>query len=279
MWAIMASPMLLSQNIRNLTKFQLETYLNKEIIAVGQDPLGRQGQKLFGGDLAPNGKKSDPALTLQPCNPKSFFQTWKWNASAPLFLQNVDSMLCANVDDCGASLIGYQCVTSGGTCAGPSSYANEQFMMMPDGTLQSLLGNNMCVTHQGVGYSVKLSRCSRAPEQIWKWNPQNGTLESSGNCLSVGGPVGPRGNIWGRPLGDGSWAIAFINAEESSSMDLTCDQDCLSITGWDPYQKLRVRDLWRHTDLSLTTPQAGISVKNLAPSGGIECFKLSPVWN
>lgn len=52
MWAIMASPLLLSNNVRNLTSFQLETYLNREVIAVNQDVLGRPGSRLVGGQLA-----------------------------------------------------------------------------------------------------------------------------------------------------------------------------------------------------------------------------------
>jgi len=151
--------------------------------------------------------------------------------------------------------------------------------MMPDGTIQSLLSENMCVTHSGVGYSLQIANCNRLPTQIWKYNSQDLTIRSSdGNCLSVGGALGPRANIWGRPLSDGSWAIAFINSETSNPMDLTCDSECLSVTGWESGQKLQVRDLWRHVDMPVTTPQTGISVKQLPANGGIECYKLTPVW-
>ena len=44
-----------SGNVRNMTSTNLETYLNSEVIAVNQDPMGRQGVRLVGGDLEVNG--------------------------------------------------------------------------------------------------------------------------------------------------------------------------------------------------------------------------------
>jgi len=55
MWAILAAPLLLSQNIRNLSAYMLETYSNTEIIAVNQDPLGIQGVRICGSNLDVSG--------------------------------------------------------------------------------------------------------------------------------------------------------------------------------------------------------------------------------
>jgi len=54
MWSILAAPLMLSQNIRNLSSFMIDTYTNVEVIQVDQDPLGKQGVRLVGGDLHPN---------------------------------------------------------------------------------------------------------------------------------------------------------------------------------------------------------------------------------
>jgi len=51
LWSIMASPLLLSASILNLTPFDLETYSNKALIAINQDPLGIQGRRVQGDDL------------------------------------------------------------------------------------------------------------------------------------------------------------------------------------------------------------------------------------
>lgn len=51
MWSVLAAPMLISGNVREMTAMNLETYLNAEVIAVGQDVLGRQGYRIGGGYL------------------------------------------------------------------------------------------------------------------------------------------------------------------------------------------------------------------------------------
>ena len=48
-WAMMASPLLISGNVRNMSAFNLQTYSNAEVIAVDQDVLGKQGTRLVGG--------------------------------------------------------------------------------------------------------------------------------------------------------------------------------------------------------------------------------------
>lgn len=48
----MASPLLISGNVRNMSNYLLETYKNKYVIAVSQDPLGVQGSRVAGGDLS-----------------------------------------------------------------------------------------------------------------------------------------------------------------------------------------------------------------------------------
>mmetsp|Transcript_61297 Transcript_61297/g.133174 ORF Transcript_61297/g.133174 Transcript_61297/m.133174 type:complete len:393 (-) Transcript_61297:33-1211(-) len=51
LWAVLASPLLISSNVRNLTKYELETYSNAEVIAVNQDEAGIQGMRVAGGNL------------------------------------------------------------------------------------------------------------------------------------------------------------------------------------------------------------------------------------
>ena len=51
MWAVMASPLIISANIRNMSTMNVETYTNAEVIAVDQDPLGVQGERIAGLNL------------------------------------------------------------------------------------------------------------------------------------------------------------------------------------------------------------------------------------
>ena len=51
MWAVMASPLLISGNIRNMSKTNIETYTNRHVIAINQDSLGKQGIRVLGSNL------------------------------------------------------------------------------------------------------------------------------------------------------------------------------------------------------------------------------------
>jgi len=53
MWAMMASPLLISGNMRNMTAMNIETYSNEDVIAINQDILGKQGGRIVGGPLSP----------------------------------------------------------------------------------------------------------------------------------------------------------------------------------------------------------------------------------
>lgn len=47
MWAIMAAPLIAGNDIRNMPKFVMDILMNREVITIDQDPLGRQGVKVW----------------------------------------------------------------------------------------------------------------------------------------------------------------------------------------------------------------------------------------
>jgi alpha-galactosidase len=49
LWAIMAAPLIIGCDIRHASQSTLDILLNKEVIAVDQDPLGRQGVRVYKG--------------------------------------------------------------------------------------------------------------------------------------------------------------------------------------------------------------------------------------
>ena len=264
MWAVLSAPMLMSSNVRNLTDFQKETYLNAEVIAIGQDVLGRQGQRLVGGPLSGGGDGNTPA-TMQQCSAGSAAQQWAANAPASGYLQNPASNMCLNTDDCGAAVIMFDCLTSGDTCCGTGCLDVLKFSVNANGTLTTPSQQGNCAVDGGSGAQLSLSVCApgAASQLGWQLNADK-TVTHNGLCLTAGA--------------GGGLALVFINADKVLSANLTCDAACLAIAGWEPAQKLAVRDLWAHTDGPQTTAAVGISVTDLPPSGGVAMFKLSPVW-
>src|SRR5215467_6805196 len=47
LWSILAAPLLAGNDLRNMTPSILEILTNREVIAVDQDPLGRQGARVW----------------------------------------------------------------------------------------------------------------------------------------------------------------------------------------------------------------------------------------
>jgi hypothetical protein len=46
-WAIMAAPLYMSNDLRNIKPESKALLLNKRVIAINQDPLGIQGTRLY----------------------------------------------------------------------------------------------------------------------------------------------------------------------------------------------------------------------------------------
>eukprot|EP00698_Gefionella_okellyi_P014906 TRINITY_DN415_c0_g1_i1.p1 TRINITY_DN415_c0_g1~~TRINITY_DN415_c0_g1_i1.p1 ORF type:complete len:409 (-),score=80.08 TRINITY_DN415_c0_g1_i1:32-1258(-) len=61
LWALLNSPLLVATDVRKLTPIMQEVLFNKEIIAVSQDPLGNQGERV---------------ATSDPCSDKDACQVW-----------------------------------------------------------------------------------------------------------------------------------------------------------------------------------------------------------
>jgi alpha-galactosidase len=58
LWAMLAAPLIAGNDLRNMTPEIRDILTNKEVIAVDQDPLGRQGRRVWkGGDLEVWGKQ------------------------------------------------------------------------------------------------------------------------------------------------------------------------------------------------------------------------------
>ncbi|GFY46262.1 alpha-N-acetylgalactosaminidase [Trichonephila inaurata madagascariensis] len=63
LWAIMASPLLMSNDLRSLDSKFRELLLNKDVIAVNQDPLGIMGKRIY--------QKSNMEIWIRPISPLS----------------------------------------------------------------------------------------------------------------------------------------------------------------------------------------------------------------
>lgn len=82
-------------------------------------------------------------------------------------------------------------------------------------------------------------------------------------------------NVWGRPLADKSWAVAFINVGPVGTT-VSCDFTCLSFMGFKPGQNFRIRDLWLHADLGNWNGTTYFA-HSVPGQGGATLLKFTPL--
>ena len=126
--------------LSGIEPYALETWGNTEAIAVNQDPAGKPFIVLPLTPLPPPPSQPAPRAgvvfaTVAECGGEPTYQNWTFSTPAEDFLYNGASNQCLNVDACGTLVIFDGCKTSGGTCAGPNSYANEQWTLTAAGAL------------------------------------------------------------------------------------------------------------------------------------------------
>jgi hypothetical protein len=138
------------------------------------------------------------------------------------------------------------------------------------------------VTSNGGDSSLSLSSCiPDLPSQKFVYNNVTKTITNpaSNMCVTFGNPSFNLTNVWGRPLADGAWAISFLNVDVSDH-NVTCDYaTCLSQTGWDADQQLKVRDLWALQDLGIIKAGDGLAPPMpVQADGGAVLYRVTPVF-
>lgn len=139
------------------------------------------------------------AAKVTPCNAASPHQKWAFNAPAQGYLSNaagsagIGGAACLNVDSCGTDVVYYDCVTSGGTCAGANNYSNLQWAWdAGSGRLTSAF-DGLCLTWTGGAMNMVACAPSNpaAAGQAWAYNASSQQLELSGTglCLTTPEPA------------------------------------------------------------------------------------------
>ena len=256
--------MLLTGNLSALLPSTLAVWGNAEAVAINQDtahtflqlpleppPAGQQPALPAPAALAP--------ARLAECGGEPSAQNWTWDAPAPGFLTNAASRQCLNVEACGSTIVYDGCSTTGGTCAGPDKYSNEQWALdASSGALVSALPGGHCAAANADNTLALSPDCTPPlpPAKVWRYTAATGELvNSNGLCLTVSAPAPPpslASLLVGRQLQDGSWALLALN-NGNASATLVCGAACLGAMGFIPGQALAVRDVWARADLPPTT--------------------------
>lgn len=229
----------------------LNIYMNFEVIAVDQDPLGMAGRKADDVLAWRVGADGDP-VTLQPCAGGATGTTWAYNAST-MELQSRGQ--CLTVLDCstspGAPIGMWDCLGNKGGCP-----ANQQWKMTSaGGSTVSLVSQ---ISHLAAASNDATPRNGTRVVQDTKgaaFTPgPAGSFQLAANpalCLSSVGTARSSAEAWYKPLVDADVggkrvAVLFFNPDDSATQQVTVSFAAIGLTAATP---VYARDLWAHDDL------------------------------
>eukprot|EP00730_Choanoeca_flexa_P007227 TRINITY_DN12298_c6_g3_i3.p1 TRINITY_DN12298_c6_g3~~TRINITY_DN12298_c6_g3_i3.p1 ORF type:complete len:553 (+),score=102.98 TRINITY_DN12298_c6_g3_i3:240-1661(+) len=278
--SILAANMLMTGNLSALNGYVIETWTNKDAIAINQDSAGypvltMMIENTTSGNLTNLGYL--PA-SLSECGGEPELQIWEYNNPLTGFLHNMQEDQCLNAANCGTDIIYDGCTTTGGTCSGPGKFNNEQWLIPSPGSFGSIQSNmstnNKCLSFDST--TIQLSPCDRSdPHQNWTYTSDKQIQTSDGHCLTAGAPA----NHWssyiiGREMENGDFALLMLNNGKDRNM--TCDSDCWTASYLPTGRKVSVYDVW--TKSTIVSIAIGSNFTTAVPgNGGARLFRLSGI--
>ena len=286
MWAVMAAPLLISANVRNMSKMNLATYSNAKVIAVSQDSLAYPGIRMAGDSVSPGGGGGGGSqhATLSTCNAADATQQWGINTPASGYVHNNATNKCLNVDNCGTDVIYYACVMEG--CCG-SDCNNMRFQVTNDNKLVSPNNPGKCVS--SAGGTLNFVDCSAvnggddgggaeaalSDDMYWTYDAKS-KLVANGRartgCISTAQPKLAGTNVWGRKLANADVAVVFLNAGTQEAA-VVCDASCWAKIGVPGGATLKMTELYSGEAVTGQS-SAGYSV-TLPGEGGSAMYRVS----
>jgi Alpha galactosidase A/Alpha galactosidase C-terminal beta sandwich domain/Ricin-type beta-trefoil lectin domain len=186
MWAIMKAPLIMGNDVSAMGNLTLATLTNPEVIAINQDALGVQAQRV--GSWTPRNTSIAPpwdaAALITPCNASLPTQTWSYRPFAP----NATNLVIAA---CSASNR-FQQWAGFSAAAGTSILRN--------------VGADLCLdANVSPGYYGHLTTCTANASQLFFLSPATHVqLNNSDRCLDVFDFQGPDTFVGiCKPPGDG----------------------------------------------------------------------------
>jgi len=256
------APLVLGNDLTKITPAILTLLTNKEVIAVNQDPLGKQGVRVA-HTRSVDSKVVGNNLYADDCVQGLTSQLWSYNPSSKTIESKLVAGQCvgeyARDWNCGKSAIGNALYIQ--PCGQLCNGANQKWTFS-NGTLQTAYGTALCLEiTAGTASEVLLGwTCTGAANQKWSLEA-DGTIRNNGKCLTVSGGQ----EVWAGPLHDGSIAVVLFN-RAASAQKVTVQWADIGLKG-----TANVRDLWAHKDLGAFETSFSVVVN----SHGAAMLKIS----
>lgn len=302
MWAMLKAPLIVGNDIRGLSPDDeaMEILMNEEIIAINQDPLGRQARRVWSDTL---GKREGDRLIATKCNTDQFAyldapadQQWLLRDDGRIQSGSTGRCLVEetifspwNATDADLDLADGQFSVGTTVCDNATVWTTEagsggMIKSQATGRCLEVLGLLYPTIAEGKRVQTGVCRQFRSDEDYvsqrvidvrenQQWTAPRGTLLNlyQRQCVTIDrdAPPGLQQEVWVAPLEDGSTAVMMFNKGITQSfIEVTWE-----MIGLPEKEIYLVRDLWTHVDRTLPAQE---SVSALVESHGVVVLKLTP---
>eukprot|EP01123_Difflugia_compressa_P003769 TRINITY_DN15076_c0_g1_i2.p1 TRINITY_DN15076_c0_g1~~TRINITY_DN15076_c0_g1_i2.p1 ORF type:complete len:529 (-),score=89.40 TRINITY_DN15076_c0_g1_i2:110-1654(-) len=261
LWAISKAPLLIGCDITKMTAETLAILTAPEVIAINQDPLGKQGHKVATSVLSSQGQAN---AIISQCQTGKQSQQWKLKSDKSIVNQLTGT--CLEIYDCetqdGTIIQVFPChVSDHNSCA---QSTNQQWNVNSDGTITSVMDNKCLDVYDFEGPGVESWTCNGGSNQNWTFR-SDGTLYSAvGRCMDLEADL----EVWAGELQGGSYAVLLFNRSPSLA-NITANW---SDIGLPSNTAGVVRDLWKRQDIGTYSG----SFTSVVESHGVVFVKITP---
>ena len=298
LWALMKSPLLVGCDLSTAPCLaELPTLLNKEVLAMSQDPLGAPIRRVAAwGDQGPPYGKSGTCgreelpqnAVIAPCDGGDPLQAWALQPNGTLRLPATGE--CLQLDSgqggcCDQRWTVWHNNVAAGLCEDPASCCgSRQQLWAFNGSSVVNNASGQCLTVHAAGLrNVGALPCSNgagpgAALQAWHWEQATGHLVSSAApprargryCLARTPDVrGGATEAWGGPLANGDVAVLLWNRNGPAGVNISVDFAALGLAG----RSARVRNVWEGVDAGVASGSVAAFVGDLH---GVAVLRLTP---
>jgi len=266
LWALVKAPLVLGNDLRIITAPVLEILSNTEVIAVSQDPLGKQGTRISFTEATTNSVFGNNLFATACVG--STAQQFSYDATTGSIISKLTGLCVGSFTpswacgwtaaSMGGNLYLQQCNQSCGVRLQTFNMAQNQWQT------KFGMGENLCLSTipktNGQSELVMWNCTPNAANQQWAYS--NGALQNGQQCLTVSGGA----EVWANELSDGSYAVGLFN-RAAVTQSISVSWSSLGFS-----RSAAVRDLWNHSNAgtfasSYTTPvnSHGIAFLRVTP--------------
>jgi len=270
LWAIMKAPLIIGCDITNMSAETQNILMNTEVIAINQDPLGKQGYVVSQNYLpaAPPLQLSNDTINVivATCDPLfDPFQRWTLHGDQFRIMSDNRCLAADGIShENGDNVVVADCQHNNAHWTW-----NENQLVSMDHCLGVYSGSMSSRSEK----NVQTFPCTGSENQQWSFNASTGLIENvgTGKCLSLDYHNHAATQVYAGPLAENQWAVVLVNRDDANPAAITVNWKDLGVNA---STEFIVRDLWKHQDLGIF--DTSYTAINVAPHASVT-LKLTPV--